>query len=39
MLQAASTDLFNQLAPKDHNSDCQNLTFPLQFKPIKVGYR
>ena len=25
MLQAASSDLFNPLVPKAHNSECQNL--------------
>ena len=37
MLQAANTDLFNPLVPKAHNSDCQNLLFPLQIKPVKVS--
>ena len=38
MLQAANTDLFNPLAPKAHNSECQNLpSFPLQIKPVKVS--
>ena len=36
MLQAANTDIFNPLVPKDHNSECLNLLFPLQIKPIKV---
>ena len=27
---AANTDLFNPLVPKAHNSECQNLPFPLQ---------
>ena len=35
MLQAANTDLFNPLVPKDHNSECQNLLLPLQIKPVK----
>ena len=35
--QAASTDLFNPLVPKAHNSDRQNLLFPLQSKPAKVS--
>ena len=31
MLQAANTDLINPLVvPKAHNSECQNLLFPLQ---------
>ena len=29
MLQAANTDLFNPLVPKAHNSERQNLQFPL----------
>ena len=34
MLQAASTDCFNPLVPKAHNTECQNLPFPLQMKPV-----
>ena len=34
MLQTANTDLFNQLVPKAHKSECQNLLFPLQIKPV-----
>ena len=34
MLQAANIDL---LVPKAHNSECQNLPFPLQIKPVKVS--
>ena len=34
MLQAASTDLLKPLVPKAHNSECQNLLFPLQIKPL-----
>ena len=37
MLQAANTDLVNPLVPKVHNSECQNLPFPLQIKPVKVS--
>ena len=37
MLQPANTDLFNPLDPKAHNSECQNLLFPLQIKPVKVS--
>ena len=37
MLQAANTDLFNPLVNKAHNSECQNITFPLQIKPVKVN--
>ena len=29
MLQGASTDFFNPLVPEAHNSECQNLLFPL----------
>ena len=29
-------DLFNPLVPKALNSECQNLLFPLQIKPVKV---
>ena len=35
MLQAANTDLSNPLVPKAYNSECQNLLFPLQIKPVK----
>ena len=35
MLQGANTDLFNPLVSKAHNSECQNLPFPLQIKPVK----
>ena len=38
MLQAANTDHFKPLVPKAHNSECQNLLFPLQIKPVKVNY-
>ena len=37
MLQAANTDLFNPLVSKAQNSECQNLQFPLQIKPVKVS--
>ena len=37
MLQAANTDFFNPLIPKDHNSERQNLLSPLQIKPVKVS--
>ena len=36
MLQGANTDLFNPLVPKAHNSELQNILFPLQFKPVKA---
>ena len=29
------TDPFNPLAPKAHNSECQNLPFPFQISPYK----
>ena len=34
MLQAANTDIFIPLVPKVHNSESQNLLFPLQMKPV-----
>ena len=34
MLQVA---LFNPVFPKAHNSESQNLPFPLQIKPVKVS--
>ena len=34
MLQAANTNLLNPLVPNAHNSDCQNLPFPLQIRPV-----
>ena len=37
MLQGGSTDLFNPLVPKAHNSECQNLPFPLQIEGLKVS--
>ena len=37
MLQATNTDRFNLLVPRAHNSECQNLAFPLQFKPVIVS--
>ena len=37
MLQVASTDHFNPLVPKTHNSGCQNVLFPLQTKQVKVN--
>ena len=37
MQQAPNTDLFNPLVPKAHNSECQNLLFPVQIKPVKVS--
>ena len=27
----------NPLIPNAHNSECQNLLFPLQIKPVKVN--
>ena len=36
MLQGVHTDLFNSLVPKAHNSERQNLLFPLQIGPLKV---
>ena len=37
MLQAARADLFISLVFKADNSECQNLIFPLQIKPVKVN--
>ena len=37
MLQAADTDLFNPLVSTAYNSECQNLPFPLQIKPVKIS--
>ena len=37
MLQAANTGLFNPLDPRAHNSECQNLLFPLQINPVKIS--
>ena len=37
MLQAANTDFFTPLFPKVHNSECQNLLFPLQINSVKVS--
>ena len=34
MLQENNTD---PLTPKAHNSECRNLLFPLQIKPVKVN--
>ena len=34
MLQAANTDFFNPSVPKAHNSERQNLLFPVQIKPV-----
>ena len=39
MLQAANTDLFSPLLPKAHDSECQNLLFPLRIKPVKVNLK
>ena len=37
MLQGANTDLFNPLVPEAYNSECQNLLFSSQIKPLKVS--
>ena len=37
MFQAANIELFNPLVPKAQNSECQNLLFPLQIKPVQVS--
>ena len=33
----ANADLYNPIVPKAHNSEFQNLLFPLQIKPLKVS--
>ena len=37
MLQAANTDVFYPLIHEARNSECQNILFPLQIKPVKVS--
>ena len=37
MLQASNTGILNWSVSKDHNSECQNLQFPLQIKPVVVS--
>ena len=39
MLQGTNTDFFNPLVPKAHNSECQNLQFPLWIKLVKVNLK
>ena len=39
MSQAANTDLFNPLLPKAHNSERQNLLFPLQIIQFEVNLK
>ena len=39
MSQAANTDLFDSLVPEALNSECQNLLFLLQIKPVQVSKR
>ena len=40
MLETSNTDLFNPLlVPEAHNSQCQNILFPLEIKPVKVSLR
>ena len=41
MLQVANTDLFKNLVPKAHNSECQNLLFlyKLASKSVKASLR
>ena len=39
MLQAANSDLLNLLVPEAHNSECQNLPFSWQIKPVKVNLK
>ena len=37
MLYKQLTLTFNPLVPEAHNSECQNILFPLQIKPVKVS--
>ena len=37
MLQGTNTDLFNPLAPKAHNSECQKSIISFTIKPVKVS--
>ena len=39
MLQGANIDLFNPKGPKAHNSECQNLLFLSQIKPVKANLK
>ena len=39
MLQATSTDNLNPLVPKAQDSECQNLPFLLQIRPVKVNLK
>ena len=39
MLQATNTELFAHWVPKAHNCERQNLTIPLQIKPVKVNLK
>ena len=34
LLQLANIDRFNPIVPKAHNSECQNLPFHFQIKPL-----
>ena len=36
LIGTTDTDLFNPLVPKAHNSDCQNILFPLQIEPARL---
>ena len=36
-MELTRTDHFNPYVPKAHNSECQNLLFPLQIKSVKVS--
>ena len=39
MLQAANADILAHSLAKAHNSECQNLLFPVQVKPVKVNLK
>ena len=32
-----NTEIFNPSVSNAHNSECQNVLFPLQIKPVKVS--
>ena len=34
ILQATNTEVFDPLVPKAHNSECENILFSLQIKPV-----
>ena len=36
LIGTTDTELFNPLVPKAHNSECQNILFPLQIEPARL---